>query len=127
MQRRRPNFPKLCRVTLVTLALSLAAAPLFAQQMPPQSFLSAGGNPGPGRAGPAPSVAAPGASLLPARPAMVQQATYQGAQPPQPAPDRPASSPNYPSPQRPEEIPALRPTRIDGSQIPPNLANVWTL
>ena len=58
---------------------------------------------------------------------MVQQATYQGAQPPQPAPDRPASSPNYPSPQQPEEIPALRPTRIDGSQIPPNLANVWTL
>jgi cobalt-zinc-cadmium efflux system outer membrane protein len=58
---------------------------------------------------------------------MVQQATYQVVQPTQPAPDRPPNSPNYGSPPQPEEIPALRPTRIDGSQIPPNLANVWTL
>src|SRR3954470_10596561 len=123
MRRRRTNFPKLCRVTLVTLASSLAAAPLFAQQMPPQSSFSAGIKPSSGSPWPAPGLGAPGASLLPARPAMLQQATYQAPQPPQPAPDRPPTSPNYPSPQQPEEIPALRPTRIDGSQIPPNLAN----
>src|SRR4051794_23504892 len=124
MRRRRTKFPKLCRVTLVILALSFAAVPLFAQQMPPQSFFPAGSNPGPSRAGPGQSFDAPGASLLPARAAMVQQATYQAAQPTQPAPDRPPSPPTYSSPQQPEEIPALRPTRIDGGQIPPNLANV---